>query len=270
MEMKQSIERIAKLRERDISPTEEDVKQKIVAPLLELLGHKPENLVFDYNTRRGGKIDVFIKNVPPDCKVIIDIKNYDENLNDCIKQIKQYTFDEDALLAILVNGSEIRIYSPLRGVAFERSLLYSIERQKLTDSKWWSIISKFLDIKNLKNRNVIKAIGKREKEIKEALFSEEHLRREYGENIEGVNNEIKTLEEEIEKLNRKNKIFAEKLKNNISQTWNALELPPPSDTTVFEKGAKEKVTRLEKEGLVSQDNEIYKIYRGIDRGRNNE
>ncbi len=269
--MKQSIERIAKLKERDISPTEEDVKQKIIVPLLKILGHKTENLVFDYNTRRGGKIDIFIKNLPPDCEVIIDIRNYDENLNDCIKQIRQYTFDEDALLAILANGLEIKIYSPLKGIGFERSLLYSIERQKLTDSKWWSIISEFLDIKNLQNRNVIKAIEKREKEIKEALFSEEHLRQEYEENIEGVYNEMKTLKEEIERLNRKNEVFAKKLKNNISQIWDALELPPPSDTTIFgPMSAKEKVTHLEKEGLVSQDNEIYKIYRGIDRDRNNE
>lgn len=88
MEIKQAIERIAKLRESDIEPTEENVKQKVIVPLLELLGHKKEKLEFEYRTRRGGKIDIFIKNVPPDCKVIIDTKNYNENLNAYIEQIK--------------------------------------------------------------------------------------------------------------------------------------------------------------------------------------
>ena len=131
MDIKQAIERIAKLRESDIGTTEENVKQKVIVPLLELLGHKRENLEFEYRTRRGGKIDIFIKNVPPDCKIIIDTKNYDENLNKYIEQIKEYTFDEAALLAVIANGTEIRIYSPLRGVAFERSLLYSFNRPEL-------------------------------------------------------------------------------------------------------------------------------------------
>ena len=54
MEIKQSLERIAKLTEKDCGPTEENVKQKIIVPLLELLGHKRENLEFEYRTRSGG------------------------------------------------------------------------------------------------------------------------------------------------------------------------------------------------------------------------
>jgi len=57
MEINQSVERIAKLTEKDCGPTEENVKQKIIVPLLELLGHKRENLEFEYRTRSGGKID---------------------------------------------------------------------------------------------------------------------------------------------------------------------------------------------------------------------
>ena len=81
MGTKEDIEKISILRENEIGPTEENVKQKIVVPLLELLGHKRENLEFEYRTRRGGKLDIFIKNVPGDCKVIIDTKNYTENLD---------------------------------------------------------------------------------------------------------------------------------------------------------------------------------------------
>ena len=110
MEIKQAIERIAKLNESAIGPTEENVKQKVIVPILELLGHRREYLEFEYRTRTGGKMDIYIKNVPPDCKVIIDTKNYNENLNDHIEQIKNYTFDENALLTVIANGTEIRLY----------------------------------------------------------------------------------------------------------------------------------------------------------------
>ena len=80
--------------------------------------------------------------MPPDCKVIIDTKNY-------IEQIKEYTFDEAALLTVIANGAEIRIYSPLRGAAFERSLLYSIKRQDLSKESLWKILSDLLHNDNL-------------------------------------------------------------------------------------------------------------------------
>ena len=80
VEMNQAVERICKLRERDIGSTEENVKQKVIVPLLESLGHRREDLEFEYRTRTGGKIDILIQNVPADCKIIIDTKNYHEDL----------------------------------------------------------------------------------------------------------------------------------------------------------------------------------------------
>ncbi len=84
MENNSPIERIAQLRESDIGPTEENVKQKVIVPILELLGHRREDLEFEYRTRKGSKLDIYIKNVPPDCRVIIDTKRYSENLNNHI------------------------------------------------------------------------------------------------------------------------------------------------------------------------------------------
>lgn len=223
--MKQPVERIAKLTERDIGPTEENVKQKVIVPLLELLGHKRENLEFEYRTRRGGKIDIFIKNVPPDCKVIIDTKNYNENLNDYIEQIKEYTFDEAVLLTVIANGTEIRIYSPLRGVAFERSLLYSFKRQDFGKESVWEILSDLLHNDNLQNRNVLKKIDEREREIKDAMANEEHLKQEYDSKIEGIDSDIETKEEEIEQLKIKRETLVKEVKTKISEVWNAIGLP---------------------------------------------
>ncbi len=225
MEIIQAIERIAKLKESDIGPTEENVKQKVIVPLLELLGHKRENLEFEYRTRRGGKIDIFIKNVPPDCKVIIDTKNYNENLNDYIEQIKEYTFDEAALLTVIANGTEIRIYSPLRGVAFERSLLYSFKRQDLSKEAIWEILSDLLHNDNLQNRDVLKKIEEREQQIKDAMANEERLKLEYDSKIEGIDGDIEIKKDEIEQLKKKKEILIKEAETKILEIWNSLSLP---------------------------------------------
>ncbi|PKP54968.1 hypothetical protein CVT91_17260 [Candidatus Atribacteria bacterium HGW-Atribacteria-1] len=239
MEIKQAIERISKLKESDIGPTEENVKQKVVVPLLELLGHKRENLEFEYRTRSGGKIDIYIKNVPSDCKVIIDTKNYNENLNDYLEQIKNYTFDENALLTVIANGTEIRIYSPLRGVAFERSLLYSIKRQDLSKESIWMLLSRLLHNDNLQNRNVFKKIEERERQIKDAMANEERLKEEYDSKIEGIDSDIETKEEEIKQLKTERENLEKEVKTKVSEIWNAIGLPlelfriptPPSGIT---------------------------------------
>ena len=225
MEIKEAIERIAKLRQSDIGPTEENIKQKVIVPILELLRHRREDLEFEYRIQTGGRIDIYIKNVPSDCKVIIDTKNYNENLNDYIEQIKNYTFDENALLAVIANGTEIRIYSPLRGVAFERSLLYSIKRQDLSEESIWTILSSLLHNDNLQNRGVLKKIDERERQIKDAIANEERLKKEYDSEIEGVDSDIETKEEEIEQLKIERGNLAKEAEAKVSEIWDVLGLP---------------------------------------------
>jgi hypothetical protein len=225
METKQAVGRIVNLSERDIGPTEENVKQKVIVPLLELLGHQRENLEFEYRTRKGGKLDIFIKNVPPDCKVIIDTKNYSENLNDHIEQIKEYTFDEASLLTVIANGTEIRIYSPLRGVAFERSLLYSFKRRDLLKESVWKTLSDLLHNDNLQNKTALERIEQREREIKDAMANEERLKQEYNSKIEGIDSEIETKEEEIERLRKEKEGLVKEVETKISEVWSALGLP---------------------------------------------
>lgn len=226
MEIKPAIERIAKLKESDIGPTEENVKQKVIVPLLELLGHKREDLEFEYRTRRGGRIDIFIKNVPPDCKVIIDAKNYNENLDDYIEQIKEYTFDEAALLTVIANGAEIRIYSPLRGVTFERSLLRSLKREDLGKDLVWKILSDLLHNDNLQNRSVLKGIDEREREIKDAMVNEDSIKQKYYSKVEDIDSDIETKEEEIEQLKKEREGLAKEVETKIAEIWSTLDLPP--------------------------------------------
>ncbi len=278
MEIKQAIDRIAKLKESDIGPTEENVKQKVIVPLLELLGHKRENLEFEYRTRTGGKIDIYIKNVPSDCKVIVDTKNYNENLNDYIEQIKNYTFDENALLTVIANGTEIRIYSPLRGVAFERSLLYSIKRQDLSKESIWMILSSLLHNDNLQNRSVFNKIDEREREIKDAMANEERLKQEYDSKIEGIDSDIETKEEEIEQLKTERENLAKEGEAKVSEIWNALGLPldlfriptPPSGISpvgpspeYVGKARKVSLQELVDAGLVRNGQTLYFFHGGV-------
>ncbi len=219
------IERIARLTENEVGPTEENVKQKIVVPLLELLGHRRVDLEFEYRTRRGGKLDIFIRNVPADCRVIIDTKSYNENLSEFLEQVKEYTFDENALLAVLANGTEVRIYSPLRGVAFERSLLYSFRRDKLHVETNWNLLSGILSHKDLSDKSVIKRIEDREREIKEAMEKEDHLKQEYKLRMEGIDSDIEGREEEIERLKRDRDNLKIETEQQIRMNWIDIGLP---------------------------------------------
>ena len=225
MDTKQIIEKIARFKENEIGPTEENVKQKIIVPILELLGHKREDLEFEYRTKSGGKMDIFIKNVPRDCRIIIDTKNYSENLNDYVEQIKNYTFDEAALISILANGHELRIYSPLRGVAFERSLLYSINREDLNKESVWNILSNILSKENITNRKVLQKIEEREKEIKEALSAEEHLKEEHETALESVDSDIEAKDDEIDQLKIKKDSLIKEIDGKIATLWSKIGLP---------------------------------------------
>jgi len=157
--------------------------------------------------------------------VIIDTKNYSEDLNDHIEQIKEYTFDEAGLLAVIANGTEIRVYSPLRGVAFERSLLYSFKRQDLCKELTWKMLSDLLHNDNLQNRNVLNKIDEREREIKDAMAEEERLKEAYDSKIEGIDSDIEAKEDEIEQLNKEKGRLTKELETRVLEIWHALGLP---------------------------------------------
>jgi predicted type IV restriction endonuclease len=257
MEVKQAIERISKLKDSEIGPTEENVKQKVIVPLLELLGHKRENLEFEYRTRRGGKMDIFIKNVPGDCKVIIDAKNYKEDLNDHVEQIKEYTFDEAALLAVIANGTEIRIYSPLRGVAFEKSLLYSFKRQDLCKESVWNAFSDLLHYDNLATRKVLAKISEREREIRDAMVKEEHFKKELDDRISVIDGGIEIKEDEIEQLKSEKENLLKEAEAKVSEVWNMIGLPldlfryPTSVLTYAKTSMEQPYVETRKAGRVS-------------------
>jgi hypothetical protein len=159
------IKRIAGLTREEIGKSEENVKQKIVVPLLDCLGHHRDQLDFEYGSS-GKRIDIFIKGLPRTSKVLIDTKNYDEPLDNHLDQIGLYAYQEGALLALIINGDEIRVYNPsFRGFSFRESLLYAIERKALTCEDETEIMWNLLSRDALVGGSAREFIEQREREI---------------------------------------------------------------------------------------------------------
>jgi hypothetical protein len=175
-EPRDMLKSITQLSRDEVGKSEENVKQKIVVPLLECLGHNRTQLDFEYCT--GNKrIDIFIKDLPIDCKIIIDTKNYDEDLNNHLEQIGLYAFQEGALLALIINGDEIRIYDPFfRGFSFKDSLLYSFKRNELNRDSNFQTLHNLLSRDSIKTRKVKEYIVAREQEIMDTYSSIEDIK----------------------------------------------------------------------------------------------
>jgi len=210
--VKKELRRIASYDANDIGHKEENVKNKIIVPILEHLGHARHDLDFEYG--KGTEIDIFIKGLPRDCGVIIDTKSYDADLDLYLKQLENYARDVGAALAIIANGKEIRFYSPyMRGYKFEQSLLYSIKREELSSPASMKILEHLLLRENLLSGKVTSFINKREKEIKKKNLDIEKLKKHFDKKLKELHVEkaryekiIKTLQQQITNLeNRKHK-----------------------------------------------------------------
>ena len=164
-----SLKEIASWEKSDIGFTEEDVKVKVIVPLLLSLGHKITQLYFEYSD-----IDIFLKDLPVGCTVIVETKNIlERDLDKYFPQLEKYAKQTNALFAILTNGEEIRIYAPPYG-----SPLYTLHRRELADPTKYEILRKFLSRSNLVTKksvaylyeeitNVIGLLGQRYDDLTE-------------------------------------------------------------------------------------------------------
>jgi hypothetical protein len=201
---------LAQLSRDEIGLSEENVKQKIVVPMLEALGHDRKHLDFEFSSK-GKRIDIFIKGLPRDCKVVLDTKNYEEDLESHIDQIGTYAFQEGALVAVIVNGEELRMYSPMRGYAFRDSLLYSIPRRTLGEDVSLAILRQFLGRDNLTSRATRDFVRSREQEIVDLKQAVERALGRYDQQREELRQTIKQLDANRAKLDKE-----------IEETTNAL------------------------------------------------
>lgn len=97
---------IASYTPRDIGFLEEDVKIKVVVPILQCLGYRLADLSFGHSG-----IDVFVKGLPKGCSLIVETKKLGENLEKHLVQLKRYIEQAEALLGIITNGDEFWIFA---------------------------------------------------------------------------------------------------------------------------------------------------------------
>lgn len=214
--IEECLRKIAELSPDDIGSSEENVKQTVFVPILKCLGHHESQLEFEYPTRGQQRIDIFIKGLPEERKVIIDTKRYDEDLNKHLGQLGQYAFLEGAMLAIIANGEEIKIYSPfMQGFSFEKRCLHVIKRMELVDNI--DILERFLSRESLVNADVPKYVREREEEIKNAYKEVKSLLGHY-------DDEIKKIKEQIEGLSTKIKDLQSEQKEKTENIWKSLGL----------------------------------------------
>lgn len=207
--------KLVELSREEIGNSEENVKQKFVVPLMEIFGHNRNVLDFEYASK-GKRIDIYIKGLPHDCKVVIDTKSYEEDLENHIEQIATYAIQEGALIALIANGEEIRAYSPMRGYSFRDSLLYCFKRKELSEEENQNVLEKFIGRNNLSNRETREFVRLREEEIVDLQLSIERLQGQF----EQKRNEI---EQQISRLSsHKNEI--EKEIKNLTIQYGSLDI----------------------------------------------
>jgi hypothetical protein len=214
---------IAKLTKADVGNSEENVKQKIVVPLLEVLGHDRNDLDFEFSSKQR-RIDIFIKGLPPDCKVIIDTKAYDEILEDHIEQIKRYAEDENPLLTMIINGEELRTYSLIPGCSFKESLIYCLKREELTIEESQNALEKYFGRKHLLNREVRNYVRSRQEEIINLRLSCERIIGQYDQLQTEIKNQIEDERKKIEELQKNISSLQDKLNNLEPSKLRELEL----------------------------------------------
>ncbi len=259
----EKVRALAHLKQSDIGQSEENVKQKFLVPLLEVLGHDKNHLDFE-RTTPAGRPDVIIERVRNDCKVIVDTKSYGENLDRHLVQIGSYAVQAGALITVITNGEEVRLYSPLRGVSFERSLLFAINRENL--ERELPVIEKLLSRTNLTDGRVHDYIEVREKELRSAYAALDELAEKYSGLSEEINSDVATLEgkqddigSQIDAKRQELSRLENKQREETANIWKSLGLVPkvesrqsvqPLPGAFSAKGTGDGIDREEWEALI--------------------
>lgn len=193
--------KLADLPDEHIGPREEDVKFKVVAPMLRLLGFT--DLDFSFETPADlGRIDITIKGF--NAGVIVECKGPRVRLEDCISQVEKYvretmTRQHIAMLSLLTNGKRFQVYGVTHAIyknELTEHLLFEFSRTQLRDANIQTRLSGLL------SRSVLEAGTVREA-VTAALHDQQNQqqqRREEEEKTSALIAQKKALQEQIHAL----------------------------------------------------------------------
>lgn len=177
MQKDEIVKRLMELSDKNIGNingyNEENVKIHVVTELLKILGHSGHlDLEHTYGTDRP---DIFIKGF--DMPILIEVKGANIDIDSHIPQIYNYSYNMDSVLSILTNGNLFYFFSPFwKRKSFEDRLILSISLE---------------DLRKEEIANKVISLLYRDRDIDFKQISK---------NIEILENEILTKEEEIDKI----------------------------------------------------------------------
>lgn len=207
-----AVERIQAISIQEIGVKEENIKNNLVMPLLEELGHKG-HLDFEKSTH-SGNIDIFLKDLPNKCNVVLEIKNADVDLWEHVKQLEGYCRETGALIGVLTNGNTILIFSPFwRGRRFEKQLIFAVQRKELSAN--WDVLKAILSREALESQSVIEFLEGREEEIEDTETEMEKLEKDYDAKIQTLDQEIKIKEKERNALIEEKRAKINEIKDRL-------------------------------------------------------
>ncbi|TFB07915.1 hypothetical protein E3V08_06455 [Candidatus Atribacteria bacterium MT.SAG.1] len=224
---REKIRKLANLTKEEIGNSEEDVKINFIVPLFEAFGH--ERLKFEHRWK-----DALVEEIDPLCKLIIETKNYDKDLNKELQQLERYCNEERPLLGIIANGREMRIFSHFWRYrpTFPKTLIYCINRKDLNNENVIQKIENILSITNLKNGKAKDFIMKKEREIENEEDEIESVEKDLKEKVEqlqvkidDLSNKIEDIEKQVEKYKSEKKKIIKETREQILQIWQNLGFP---------------------------------------------
>lgn len=142
---------------------EENVKQKIIIPILKLLGFDIKDMDFEHNIRNKRADIAILADKKP--KLIVECKSIEQNLDKHIEQALEYAINKQVPFVILTNGIEFRIYkSFMENITNSKDrLLFSVKLKNLLES--WSELCEWVSKKSIKSKRIDKLSKTREEEI---------------------------------------------------------------------------------------------------------
>ena len=222
------IEALADLTEDEIGGSEEGVKMNFIVRLLECLGHS--GIDFEHRYK-----DILIKRgLPQTGTVIVETKSYDKDLIKNLDQLQRYCHEEQPLMGIIANGTEIMIFSYFwRYRPFNERLVYRISRKELRDDNIRKILESILSRVNLKDGSAIENIKEREEEIENAERKVNEIKGRLTEDekileaeIEETGRELRRIVGKIEDLKREKAKMTASKKTEIDGIWKEIGYYP--------------------------------------------
>lgn len=139
---------VAKYVRKASGKCEENVKIKIVIPLLELLGYSiQQDMDFEHHVaNKRADIALLFDGKP---KLFVESKDLDENLDDHIHQALNYAFDKGVEWVIMTNGIEVRVYkSFIPNIPHKDRMLFSTTLLSLPET--FDTLSEFVSRDSLR------------------------------------------------------------------------------------------------------------------------